>query len=170
MSTPPIHCQWDGEAFRPLRHFAKLCDREFVIGESYPLVEEHGRSRRSHSHFFAALNEAWLNLPAEIAFHHPTAEHLRKFALIMTGYEDRATHVCGSKAEAQRLRSLIAPLDDFAVIEVREATVTVRRAKSQSMKAMGREEFQKSKDDVLAYVAELIGVTPAELQQHARAA
>lgn len=161
MSAAPQQFRWDGEGMVPLR--PRLADREFVVGEVYPLVVEHGRSGASHRHYFAQINDAWLNLPPQIAAHQPTAEHLRKFALIMTGYEDRVTHVCGSKAEAQRLRAFIAPLDDFAVIDVTEATVTVRRAKSQSVKAMGRADFQKSKDDVLGYVAEMIGVAPSEL-------
>jgi hypothetical protein len=169
-ARPPILCEWSGEAFVPQARFAKLCDREFVIGEVYPLVEEHGRSQRSHNHFFAAVSEAWQNLPPPYDAMLPTAEHARKYALIKAGYCDQQSHVCGSKAEAQRLRALIAPLDDFAVIDVKDAVVTVYRAKSQSTKAMGREAFQKSKDDVLGVLTEMIGVTPDELKQQARAA
>ena len=35
----PLAYQWDGEAMRPLRRFAKEADRQFVIGETYTLEE-----------------------------------------------------------------------------------------------------------------------------------
>ncbi len=49
------------------------------------------------------------------------------------------------------------------------ATITEYRAKSQSLRAMGKQEFQASKDAVLGYISDLIGVKPSELEQ-ARAA
>lgn len=167
MSAPQVF-RWDGEAMRPLR--PQLADRDFVIGETYRLAEEHERSGVSHRHFFAAVNEAWMNLPAHLAAQFPTSEHLRKYALIKAGYFDGASHVCGSKAEAQRLRAFVAPIDDFSVVDVREATVTVYRAKSQSTKAMGREQFQESKDRVLDVLADMIGVAVADLHKRAEAA
>jgi hypothetical protein len=56
------------------------------------------------------------------------------------------------------------------VIDVQEATVTRYTAKSQSMKAMGRAEFQASKEAVLGFLADMVGVTPDALATHAEAA
>jgi hypothetical protein len=96
-------------------------------------------------------------------------EHLRKYALVKAGYHDKRSIVCSSRAEALRLASFIRPMDDFAVIGTNGPVVTVLTAKSQSMKAMGRKEFQASKDAVLNVLAEMIGTTREALER-ARAA
>jgi hypothetical protein len=145
----------------------RLADRHFVIGETYPLAVQEARSHQTHAHFFAALNEAWQNLPADAAERFPTAEHLRKYALIRAGFRDERSIGCSSKAEAQRLAAFVRPMDDFAVVIPSEATVTVYTAKSQSMRAMGKAEFQRSKQAVLDVVSEMIGVKPAELHNEA---
>lgn len=129
-------------------------------------VREH-RSHASHGHFFASVQEAFNNLPEDIAGDFGDAEHLRKWCLIKAGYRDERTLACSSKAEALRLASFIRPMDGFAVVLVREATVTVYTARSQSLRAMGKDEFQKSKDSVFDVLAKLIGVDVAELSANA---
>lgn len=168
MLTAPLIFRWDGEAMIPWRRFEKLCDKEFVIGEDYRLEVIEERSAKSHNHYWAALTEAWRNLPEEAAERFPTVESLRKFALIKAGFCDSRSIVAGSKAEAQRLAAFIRPADEFAIVTTSEATVTVYTAKSQSMRAMGKADFQKSKDDVLGYVASLIGVHQGDLHRNAK--
>lgn len=158
---PPLWFRFDGEHLIPLR--PTMTDRHLVVGESYCFVEHHERSANSHRHFFACLNEAWRNLPDELLDEYPTAEHLRKKALVRKGYADERSIVCGSKAEAQRIAAFMKPMDDFAVVTVRDAVVRVYTAKSQSVKAMGAKEFAASKSDVLDFVADLIGVTTDQL-------
>ncbi|MBB3808794.1 hypothetical protein [Pseudochelatococcus contaminans] len=172
MSAPtPLPFVWDGEAFRPInRYFARLCDKYFVVGEKYDLESIEARSGRSHRHYFAAIREAWENLPEHMAGDFPSDEHLRKFALIKAGYRDVRSIVASSKAEAHRLAAFIKPMDEYALVAVEAATVTVATAQSQSTRAMGKEAFQASKTDVLEYLSDLIGVAPAELQERARAA
>lgn len=168
--TAPVHCVWDGEAFVPIPRFAKLCDREFVIGQPYPLVVQEDRSQAAHNHFFAALQEGWKNLPEDVAERFPTAEHLRKYALVKAGFADERSIVCASKAEAQRVAAFVRPMDEYAVIVVREATIKVFTAKSQSMRAMGKADFQASKEAVLDVVSGMIGVKTGELKAHSEAA
>lgn len=168
--APPIPCQWNGEAFVPIGRGRRDADRYFVIGERYTLVEEKQRSAASHRHYFAAVNEAWANLPQERAKDHPSADHLRKFALIMTGFRDERTLVASSRAEAQRLAAFVRPMDDYAVVTVEGALVRVLTAKTQNMRAMGAKQFQESKNAVLDYLAEMIGVEPGALTKHAEAA
>lgn len=164
-SLYPMWMEWDGEAMRPLN--ARAADRQYVIGERYHLEHREDRSAASHAHYFAALAEAHINLPDEMTERLPTPDHLRRFALIRTGYRDERSIVCSSKAEAQRLSAFVKPMDEFAIVTVTEATVTVWTAKSQSYRAMGKAEFQKSKDAVLGYLADLIGVTPEALTRAA---
>lgn len=159
--SSPLVFVWQGDSFTPATPYqAKQCDERYVIGQRYQLVEHHDRSAASHNHYFAALAEAWGNLPEQLEPQFPTVEHLRKRALILTGYRDESSFVCASKAEAVRLAAFLRPIDDFAVISVHEAAVVRWIAKSQSVKAMGKAEFNQSKQKVLAWVWELIGVDP----------
>lgn len=154
----PIIFQWDGDAMRPVRSFTRLANDQFVVGQEYRLVQEAGRSKRSHDHFFACVEDAWQNLPERWDGRFPTADHMRKFALIRAGYRDERSIVASSKAEAQRVAAFVKPMDEFAVVVVSEAVVTVYTAKSQSRKAMGGPVFQKSKQDTLDVLAEMVGV------------
>ena len=92
-APPPVICAWDGEAFVPQKRFSHVCDKAFTIGQEYPLIVSEARSADSHSHYFASLSECWKNLRDDDAERHPTAEHLRKFALIKCGYADERSIV-----------------------------------------------------------------------------
>lgn len=164
---PPILCAWDGEAFVPLPRFARLADKGYVVGETYPLVVHEDRSQASHRQYFAAVHDAWQNLPEDAAERFPTSEHLRKYALIKAGFRDERSVACSSKAEAQRVAAFIRPMDDFAVVTVSGPLVTVYTAKSQSYRAMGKEDFQRSKEAVLDVLAGMVGVTPGALEREA---
>ena len=157
----PLWMRWDGEHMTPLN--PRAADRIYVVGEHYRLEHVEERSAASHSHFFAALHEAWQNLPEDLAERFMTPEALRKYALIRTGWRDERSYVAANKTAARELAVFVKPLDPFAVVSVHEAAVIVWTAKSQSMKAMGRADFQKSKDDVLGFCAELIGVSVEQL-------
>ncbi len=65
------------------------------------------------------------------------------------------------------MAAALKPMDEFAVIITRDTVVSVYRAMSQSIKAMGGAQFQKSKTDVLDYVANLLGCEPDDLGQAA---
>jgi len=162
MTAAPIMFQWDGESMRPASDFwASRCDRSYVVGETYKLVEHHDRSDNSHRHFFASVKNAWDNLPDALLDEYPSPEHLRKKALVACGYADHRDHVCASKQEARKLRAFVKDTaDDYAIVECRENVVRVWTAKSQSVKAMGAKEFQESKQKVLDWLDALLGVEP----------
>jgi len=170
MSTVPIPFQWDGEAMVPAASYRRRCDREFVVGAYYHLVQHEERSAASHAHYFASVAEAWRNLPEALAERFPSPEHLRKYALIKAGYADERSIVCASKAEAQRVAAFIKPLDSYAIVTASEAVVKVYTPQSQSMKAMGKAAFQASKDAVLNILGEMIGATSDQIQRNAREA
>lgn len=155
--------RWNGDAMVPLPGFQKRCDAVFVYGEVYNLDAIEQRSARSHAHFFASVNEAWQNLPENLVEQFPTSEHLRKWCLIRAGYAEHRNIVAASKAEAQRIAAFVKPMDSYAVVTARESVVTVYTAESQSMKAMGKQRFQESKDAVLSLLAAMIGTDPVEL-------
>lgn len=169
-SASPQLFRWDAERsvmvpLRPLR-----ADRVFTDQEVYRLGVIEERSANSHAHFFAAIHEAWSNLPDAMLTRYPTSEHFRKTGLIETGWCDTHTLVCSSKAEAQRVAAFMRPTDEFSVVIAKECTVTRYVAKSQSVRAMGRDDFQRSKQSVLDWAAAQIGTSTTALSSNTGAA
>lgn len=169
MDAPPVLMTWEGDCFRPYGpRQAAACDEHFVVGQKYSIVEHHQRSMPGHRRYFAAINEAFKNLPDEQAERFASADHLRRWALIQCGYRDERSIVCASKAEAHRVAAFVKPMDEYAVVVVRGSVVLVLTAKSQSMKAMGKQTFESSKTAVLDKISAMIGVTQDELTTNAR--
>jgi hypothetical protein len=166
--TGPIPCIWTGAVYQPLnaRFVAKAAEAHGA-GEVVTLAPVEDRSAASHRQYFASINEAWQNLPDDLAERYPTADHLRKAALIRAGYRDERTFACNSRKEAIRLAAFLRPIDDYALVTLSGTVVVVYTAKSQSMRAMGKATFEKSKDDVLNALAAMIGVTTSALHQAA---
>lgn len=161
----PLKFRWDGAAMKPT--VPNVAADMYEAGRTYWLEPWEPASSASRNHYFASIKEAWDNMPETMSDRFPTPEHLRKYCLIRAGYRDERTITAGSKAEAQRVAAFIRPMDDFAVVAVREATVVVWTAKSQSARAMGRKVFQESKDAVLGTMSEMIGVERRALVQNA---
>lgn len=163
-SGAAIEMYWDdeAEALKPVPGWVGRCRKRFVPGEVYHIVEQEPRSIASHNHYFAAVEQAWKNLPEILAERFPTADHLRKYSLIKTGWHNSQSIAAGSHAAALKLASFIEAQDDFALAIVEDTVVTAFRAKTQSFR-MGKDDFQRSKEDVLGFLSNLIGVTPKQL-------
>jgi len=158
---------WDGKVFRPIPSFRAYCDREFVVGETYPMAPVEERSSASHNHYFAALEEGWKNLSEENAKHFPTAEHLRHWALVQTGYCHEAYYHMADDLQAHKLALDLRRRDPYAIIIVRGSIVRVFTAESQSTASMKKERFQKSKNDVLDLIAAMARTSRVQLIKHA---
>jgi hypothetical protein len=170
MNPAPVVFQWTGEAMVPLARFHNVANAQFTVGEYYRMEALEERSLVSHRHFFACVHDAWLNLPDKIAVDFPTDDALRKHALILTGFREERKFVASSPIEARKIAAFIKPRDEYAIISVNGNIVIEWTAKSQSMKAMGKQAFADSKDKVLGFVADLIGVAPETLAANARRA
>lgn len=157
-------------ALVPIRRYAEEFARVFSEGELYRMEEVHPRSLSSHRHYFACINEAFKNLPAPYSERFLNADHLRRWALIMAGYCEQNTIATASDKAAIAAAALVAELDEYAITEVSENIVTVYRAKSQSVKAMGAKEFQASKDATLNEISRLLNVDVETLKANAGAA
>lgn len=155
----PVTSRWAAEA-----------DREYVVGQRYRMVEEYERSTVSHNHEFAWLKSAWDSFPDALLDQYPNPEILRKHALIAKGHCTMVQHACASVAEAERLAAILKPYDAYAIVRQRGSVVTVYTAVSQSRRAMGGAMFQRSKQDVLDFVADLLGVDPETLGKQVEAA
>jgi len=161
--TAPVVFTWDGDVMRPLARFKLLCDRQFVVHQEYPLVVQEERSRASHNQLFAAINEAWHNIPEINAGRWPSPLHLRKWATIQAGHRVEKTIVVASKADALRVSAFIGQIDEYAVVLVRDNIVAHYTAKSLSHRELKRREFQEIKDKIFAVLDNLLGVAPGSL-------
>lgn len=158
-------------AMVPLVRYGNVAGRQFTEGEEYPLVVLEARTRASHNHFFASVEEAFENLPETVAGRWPTSEHMRKWVLIEVGYFDEKEFECPDEAFAKRLGTFIRTEDSFARISFHRVgkgfKLIVRRAKSQSAAAMAKEQFEASKRDCLDYLAAMVDVKPSDLKKNA---
>lgn len=171
MAGAPLPLVYEGQGvFRAIPRAVAACVERFGQGEVVTMEEIEERSEISHRHEFAWLREVWATLPESIAADFPSAEHLRKRALIATGWCTVRDYPCTSRAEAVRLAATLrGELDDYAAVIVSDAVVRVCRAKSQARNKMKAADFQASKTSVLQWVGDLIGATPDQIQ-NARAA
>lgn len=157
----PTLFTWDGCVMVP--RSLKLAQSRFTVAGDYLLAEVQDRSVKSHDHEFAWLAEAWKSLPEHMADPYPTADHLRKRALVQAGFYDETITDAGSNAAALRMAATIRAREEFALVFVRGAFVIIRDPKSQARGAMDREEFQRSKTAIMEIVAEMLGVPVASI-------
>lgn len=171
MTQPPrrFRFMWRDGVFVPENRIAAYCDEEFGEGEIVTFERHEDRSMASHNHYFACIQTAFDNLPEAQDSRFPTPDALRKWALIRAGYCTESTIVCDTPEQAQ-LVAAFTGWSEGIIIVVRENIVKKYVAKSQSMKAMNKDEFQRSKVDVLDTIAELIEVSRKRLLSNAGAA
>lgn len=166
----PIAMTWNDKTktLVPVSDFwARRAAKEFQDGHTYHIADQPERSTNSHRHYFSMIHDLWENLPEELAEEFPSAEALRKYALIKAGYCDCHKIPCSSQETAETIVACIRALDEYTVITITENVVSVYRAKSQSYKAMGREDFQRSKEATLGIISKLIGIAKKDANQHA---
>lgn len=158
----------------PHPRFAKICERQFHDAEEYTLVPLEPRSRASHNHFFAAISEGFKNMPASMDARWPSAEHMRKWILVETGWFDEKEFECPDEDFAKKLGTFVRTEDEFARISVHRPSgnhdswkVIIRRAMSQSAAAMGKRDFEASKKDVLDLLEHFLTVPRGTLMKEA---
>lgn len=161
--TTPITFRRVGETLVPRQKWQ--FDRTFAEGHDYTLVEHEERSSPSHAHYFATVNEAWKTLPENQSKRWSDATHMRKWFLIKTGWSIDRIIVAETDHGAKEIAALAGQLDHSAVIMIQGNVVTVSVARSQKTgkNGMNKEDFQKSKSDVLGELAILLGVDVATL-------
>lgn len=142
---------------------AAYCEEQFGEGEVVTFERHEERSTQSHNHYFACIKEAFDNLP-EGDNRFPTPDALRRWALIRSGYCITNDVVLSTPEEARAVAAFMGN-SEGTIIVVRENIVRRYTAKSQSAKSMGREEFQRSKQDTLDTIAELLAVKRRELEK-----
>src|ERR1019366_3886061 len=163
MTFLPMLWKWEGDSMRPIGRYAKEADASFVIGSNYRLGPVDERSDISNDHQFAWINEAWQQLPEDIADQYPSPTHLRKRALIEAGFYDEMAIDAGSNAAAIRVAAGFRSHDEFVIAVIHGPVVLVRTAKSQKRRLMGARDFQRSKTAIMEIIAAMVGVKPEDL-------
>lgn len=129
-------------------------------------MAEH-RSKSSHDHFFAVINEAWKSLPEDMADDFPSPEHLRKWALIKAGFCSETRIACANNTEAMTLATKAKAMDKYSVVAIDGKAVTIWTADSQRRDAMGRQHFQEAKERALHIISNLLGIDATTLKEAA---
>lgn len=154
MSTPPpILFVWDEHSMVPHPRFSRLAEHSFTSGHAYRMIVEEERSAASHRQYFAAVAEAWMNLPEQMQLAFPTIDHLRKYALIKAGF-------CTVKKVANGRHVAV---NGYAIVTEEDGVTTIYEAKSQNYRSMSKADFQDSKTKVIEVLAAMVDVTPDEL-------
>jgi hypothetical protein len=141
----------------------KLFQLKLKRGDTMLLELDEERSLASHGHYFAILGKAWQSLPEDMATDFPSAEHLRKWALIKSGFCTEVQTVCESREEARRLAHYAKQVDEFCLTRIDGPVVTTYHALTQSMEKMNKADFQASKDAVFDVVSKILGCSVTEL-------
>lgn len=164
----PVAYKFDGHVMIPVNKFhSERAAKQYQPGATYVLIPNEARSPESHRFYFACLHEAWLNLAEEHAERHPTAEHLRAYALVKTGFADKTSIVCSTPEDAIRTAAIASTRDKIRIIEISGKCVSVWIPRSQSMRSMGKAEFERSKQSVLDLVASMARTTRGDLERNA---
>lgn len=164
----PVAYRWNGTAMVPLNSFfAARATKQYEVGKAYVLVPNEARSPESHGHFFAALHEGWLNLAEDFADEFPSAEYLRAWCLVKSGFADHQVIVCATAEDAARVAAIASSREKIRIVVVEGNVVNIWLPKSQSMKAMGKVEFEASKRACLDLIASMARTTVDDLQRNA---
>ena len=162
----PMQCfMWNGEAMIPAR--AKAADKEYVIGRRYWLEEVSDRSWISHRHEFAWIKRGSGQSAGELRRHVPVAGASAQGGADRNQLAPRDDHRRREPGGGGARGGLRRGEDEFARVVVRGSTVVIQKARSQRMHGhdrMDKAEFQQSKDDILGWISELLGVAPERLR------
>lgn len=158
LNVRPDRIVVDGKAWVPADWAEALADK----------LREKQRSQASHNQQFAEINDLWSNLPMNHANapYAASAEAFRKHGLIATGHCDVEVLDMGSHDAACAAAPFIAKTarkaHGYALVVVRGPLVVCSVPHSQSFRAMGKEAFHKSKQDVLDWGHQMLGAENAK--------
>lgn len=164
----PVAFRFVNGRMEPANSFhSARASKQFVDGQTYALVVHEARSPESHSHFFAALHEGWVNLAEEYAEEFATPEYLRAWCLVKAGFADKQVIVCASPEDAGRTAAIASSREKIRIVIVEGCVVTIWVPTSMSMKTMGKADFEDSKRKVLDIVASMAHTTREDLEKNA---
>lgn len=169
----PFLVKWDDErdVFVPERKLIAQLKKLYANGKAIWLEQVQFRSMASHNDQFAKIHERWDSMPNYITSRFINETHLRKYALIRTGWVKEMRHLPFTNREDAITGAVLARLiDSYALVTIDDCVVSFYVARSQRTtgpESMTNSEFQKSKTDVLAFLNALLGIATEESDQYA---
>lgn len=159
-----IRVRWCGHSFHPAGKVAQEKAKRLDMNEFLGVELLRDRSIRSHNHQFAEIKDLWLNIPEQLhsAPYAATSETFRKHGLIVCGHHDAEVVTCGCPEAAERVAAVLSTMANkahgYAITRVEGSVVTCFTPKSQTLKAMGNDDFQASKTAVLDWCKSVVDV------------
>lgn len=120
-----------------------------------------------HRGYFAALKDAWMNLPEGEQERYPSPEHLRAWALVETGFCTETNYVMDDEKGARRLAADLRRMSPYSIIRLSGNVVRLFEPESQAVASANKERFGMQTRAVLDLVASMARTTPAELKKNA---
>lgn len=108
--------------------------------------------------FFAKLRDVHSNLSPRHAQRWPSAEVLRKHALIAAGHCDTMTVAAGSKAAVEPLVEAFKAMDRYCIVVPSGTVLTIYRARSMSRKHLLRPQFHEVAEKCFAWIESQTGI------------
>jgi hypothetical protein len=177
MRAQPVVFTWDGATMTPVARYARAAREQFgEPGSTHILAPYEERNMKFHNMCFAALHEAWVNLPEGVAARWPQgAEHFRKWLLCNKSTFYRETEAVFPTREAALHAAVFARQGDEDYVFVygpRPTTdgqwlVIKRTPRSQAQHRMSPREFEESMTQILDAAGEFIGVPKGALLKNA---
>ena len=119
--------------------------------------------------FFAQIRDVHSNLRDEHRQRWPSAEIMRKHALINVGYCDSMQVAAGSKAAAPRIADAFKHMDRYCLVDVRDSVLTVFTARSMSRNSLRKPQFHEVAEAALHWIFQQTGID-GRLSEEAKAA
>jgi len=155
LNARPQPLEFNGERFFPASYVTTLEDA----------LRSDMRDRSALRGFMATVKELWDSMPERfdnVPFAR-SPDTFRKHALIKTGHCDVDTFCFNTPDEARRKLTNIGYMarmaHGYTIIKIDGPVIHCITPHSQSLKAMGKEKFNKSKADVLDFCRGIVGVT-----------
>lgn len=166
------------KAMVPSSRYSRVASKQFTLDAEYPLEIVQYRSMASHNQYFAAVSDAFDNLPEKLAPSFPSDTHLRKWALIQCGHFKQKETEWDTRHDAMRHATYVRTKEVYSRINVEKVprviedgaerwVVIVREPLSQDFASMSKAEFEQSKRDVLELLESIINVPKGALMKNA---
>lgn len=152
-----IRVMWNPErkVFHP--HGRSLAQCESLDPATwYNMLLEGDWSVESHNHYFARLNELYLNLPESVAGRFKNIDHFRAWCLVHEGFANEQCQLFETPSAAQIAAKAIARFAPYSVVDVSGSVLRIWTAKSQARGRMSKREFESSKQKVLELAEHLV--------------
>ena len=161
-------------AMVPARGYGRRAIAQFGAEDSEHVLEPVvDRNMRFHNACFAALHDAWMNLPEKVSARWPSEEHFRKWLLCnKSEFFDEKEHMLPNEESAHAFAAHVRLDSPYASIygprpTLRGFLVIVRRPRSQAVRNMKPSDFKESMNQILDAAAEFVGVKRGELMKNA---